>query len=247
MTVFPDGGGRGERRPDLRLQACLNGARGAREHPALPVTPAALARDAVEVGRAGAESLRLVPRDPSGRVSLAAADVAGTLAAVRAAAPGLAIGIGLDAIGGPIIEAVRGWRVVPDFATVDLDDDGADAVVGLLSARGIGVEAAVASQGAARRYVGSRLPRYSLRVVVSVGEAGETAAVLGLLRAAGNPRPVLLHGRGARVWPAVDMAAVQGLAARAGFEDGLTLPGGVLATGNAALVACAARLLARGA
>ena len=132
----------------MRLQACLNGARAPREHPALPVTTAALAHDAAEVRRAGAESLRIVPRDANGRVSLAAADVAAALAA---------------------------------------------------------------------------------------------------LRNGGNPRPVLLHGRNAGVWPAVDMAAVHGLAARAGFEDGLTLPGGVLATGNAALVACAARALARGA
>jgi len=53
------------------LQACLNGSRTATEHPAVPLTPAALAADARRVLEAGASALHLHPRDQAGRESLA--------------------------------------------------------------------------------------------------------------------------------------------------------------------------------
>ena len=60
----------------MRLQACLNGGKSARDHPAVPLTPQALARDAAAARRAGAECLHFHPRDAQGRESLASADVA---------------------------------------------------------------------------------------------------------------------------------------------------------------------------
>lgn len=238
----------------MRLQACLNGGLTARDHPGVPLTPEALARDAAACCRAGAESLHLHPRDGQGRETLAAAPVAAALRAVRAAVPGTPVGISTGAWiapGGPArLAAMRGWTVLPDFVSVNLHEPEAEAIVALMQARGIGVEAGIWTAAAARRFVASRMPRYSMRVLVEMtAEEPATAAagaeaILGILGQAGLALPVLLHGEGASVWPMVRMAARRGLATRVGLEDGRELPEGAVAASNAALVAAAARILA---
>ena len=237
----------------MRLQACLNGGRPRSFHPAVPLTPAALARDAVAVRRAGAECLHFHPRDAAGRESLAPADVAAALDAVRQAVPGMPVGISTGAWIAPTgigrLAVMRAWTVLPDYVSVNLHEADADDVVALMRARGIAVESGVWTQVAARRFAATRLPRYSLRVLVEMTSQNpqeatrEAAAILDILDAAGLRTPVLLHGQGESVWPMVEMAAERGLATRVGFEDGRELPGGAIAAGNAALVAEAARVL----
>jgi uncharacterized protein (DUF849 family) len=237
----------------MRLQACLNGGRPASFHPGVPLTPAALARDAVAVRRAGAECLHFHPRDAAGRESLAPPDVAAARDAVRKAVPGMAVGVSTGAWIAPRgpgrLGAMRAWTVLPDYVSVNLHEPDAEDVMALMRARGVAVEAGVWTQAAARRFVGTRAPRYSLRVLVEMtaqdpAEAErEAAAVLDILEGGGVRVPVLLHGEGASVWPMVAMAAERGLATRVGFEDGRELPGGAIAAGNATLVAEAARML----
>ena len=65
------------------LQACLNGSRTASEHPAVPLTPAALAADARRVFQAGAAAVHVHPRDHAGRESLDPEVVAAALTAIR--------------------------------------------------------------------------------------------------------------------------------------------------------------------
>ncbi len=173
---------------------------------------------------------------------------------MRAAVPGMPLGVSTGAWIAPRgpgrLAALRAWSVLPDYASVNLHEPDADDVVALMRARGVSVEAGVRNQAAARRFVNSQLPRYSLRVLVEMTSqdpaeaAREAAAVLDILAAAGIRVPVLLHGEGRSLWPMVAMAAERGLATRVGFEDGRELPGGAIAAGNAALVAEAARMLA---
>lgn len=75
------------------LKACLNGPREPSEHPALPVTPAAIAADAAAAVAAGADALHIHPKDPAGRDTLEPDVVASVLEAVRAAVPGVAVGL----------------------------------------------------------------------------------------------------------------------------------------------------------
>ena len=74
------------------LTACLNGARLPREHPALPVTPAELARAAAAAVAAGARDVHLHVKDAGGRDVLDAGPLAAALDAVRAAVAGAAGG-----------------------------------------------------------------------------------------------------------------------------------------------------------
>ena len=94
---------------------------------------------------------------------------------------------------------MRGWTVLPDYVSVNLHEADADAVVALMQARGIGVEAGIWTRADAMRFVASRLPRYSLRVLVEMGDAptaaSEAEAILATLRTAGVALPILLTAR----------------------------------------------------
>ncbi|MDQ5874451.1 MAG: 3-keto-5-aminohexanoate cleavage protein, partial [Actinomycetota bacterium] len=50
----------------MLLQACLNGSRTSKEHPAIPRTPAELAAEGRAAVEAGAQVLHLHPYDESG-------------------------------------------------------------------------------------------------------------------------------------------------------------------------------------
>ncbi|MGH2877749.1 MAG: 3-keto-5-aminohexanoate cleavage protein, partial [Solirubrobacteraceae bacterium] len=77
----------------MNIQACLNGARSRAEHPRVPLTPAELAADALACRRAGAFAVHLHPRDAKGLQSIDAAACDAAVSAIRAAAPGLPIGL----------------------------------------------------------------------------------------------------------------------------------------------------------
>ncbi|MEM8742992.1 MAG: 3-keto-5-aminohexanoate cleavage protein, partial [Pseudomonadota bacterium] len=112
------------------LQACLNGAHDPAAVPGVPVTPAALAAAASAAVTAGAAELHIHPRGPDGAESLAPGDVAAALDAVRAALPGLPVGIGTGAWIAPAGRArhasMAAWTTRPDYASVNLGE--ADAL-----------------------------------------------------------------------------------------------------------------------
>jgi uncharacterized protein (DUF849 family) len=140
-----------------RIKACLNGGRTRDEHPAVPVTPAELARAAAAAVAAGAEAVHLHPRARNGAESLDAADIGASVAAVRASCPGTPIGVstGLWIAGGDAIrryDAVARWARLPadrrpGFASVNVSEDGFAELAVLLDRAGIGVEAGVWSAG----------------------------------------------------------------------------------------------------
>ena len=77
----------------VRLQACANGAHRPEEHPALPVTPAALAAEVQAVYAAGADGVHLHVKDAEGVNTLDGDALAAVLTAVRGAAPDLPVGV----------------------------------------------------------------------------------------------------------------------------------------------------------
>ncbi len=77
----------------MAAKACLNGGRTRAEHPAVPQTPAELAADASAARHAGAFAVHVHPRDHGGAQTMAVAACDAGVAAVRAAVPGLPIGL----------------------------------------------------------------------------------------------------------------------------------------------------------
>ncbi|MEU5787233.1 3-keto-5-aminohexanoate cleavage protein [Micromonospora purpureochromogenes] len=230
------------------LKACLNGGRGRDEHPGVPVTPAELAADAARCADLGVAAVHVHPRDASGVESMAPGVIADAVAAVRAARPGLPVGVSTGAWIEPDpaarVAAVRAWTVLPDFASVNAHEAGAEAVAAALHQRGVLVEAGLWTPRAVRAHRGWRVPVGRILVECTPDDPtralAHADAMLALL-APGGP-PVLLHGEGAAAWPVLAEAVRRGLDTRIGLEDTLGLPDGAPAPDNAALVAAARAL-----
>lgn len=211
----------------------------------VPLTPDELARSAAEAVAAGATEVHVHPRTPCGRESLSARVVGPVVEALRRRV-GVPVGVttGAWAEPGPAerLERVRSWSVLPDFASVNWHEPGAEELAGLLLARGIGVEAGIWSgtEGAARFAV-SPLGPGVLRVLAEVTDtdpatAGASAHTLLAELGAAHGRPVLLHGEDDGAWPVLRLASRLGLATRIGLEDTLFLPDGERALSNSQLV-----------
>ena len=54
----------------MLIKACLNGSRRAEDHEALPLSPTALAHDALDCQQAGAEAVHVHPRGTGGDETL---------------------------------------------------------------------------------------------------------------------------------------------------------------------------------
>jgi len=234
-----------------RIKACLNGQRNPADHPAVPVTPDELAAAAVAAVAAGAEAVHVHPRDGDGRESLRQADVRAAVAAVRAACPGTPIGVttGLWVTGDVWTrrDEVMSWADLesaqrPDFASVNVSEDGWQELTVVLADAGIGAEAGVWSVADAEAAAGFERSADWLRILVEIaGVTSETATmradeILDILYAARMKVPILLHGEDEGCWPLVTHAGRLGLATRIGLEDVLTGPDGRDVADNAELV-----------
>jgi uncharacterized protein (DUF849 family) len=201
----------------------------------------------------GITSLHLHPRDLVGLEVLAGPEVATTVAVVRAAVPGLEIGVTTGAWIQPDpvrrAELVAGWAGLaagrPDVASVNVHEPGWLDVCAALHGAGIGIELGVFHEEAARVLVDNGPPPGTRRVLAEVRSGVDpipaAEALLRLLEPLGPP--VLLHGEDDTAWPVLAYAARLELDTRIGLEDTLLLPDGTSAANNAALVTCARRTL----
>ncbi|UQA96315.1 3-keto-5-aminohexanoate cleavage protein [Streptomyces halobius] len=236
------------------MQVCLNGARTAADSGAVPMSPAALADAAREAVATGADDIHVHPKTPCGRDSLSPRVVAPVLEAIRAAVDvtvGVTTGAWAEPEPGVRAKQIRAWPVLPDHASVNWHEPGAETVAAALLERGIGVEAGIWSgtDGAAR-FARSPLAPGVLRVLAEVMDTDARSApaaaraLLAEVTTAPHGRPVLLHGVDGGAWPVLRLAAELGLATRIGIEDTLLLPDGTTAAGNAELVSAARALSA---
>ena len=221
--------------------ACLNGGRTRDEHVAVPQTPAELAADAVAVRRAGAFAVHVHARDVRGGQTMRAAACDAAVEAIRAAAPGLPIGLttSSDVDPDPFARAaeVRAWRRVPDFVSVNVCELGWAGIVRAALHAGIAVEVGLTTPDAVEELVRSPFAHTVIRALVEVeGGAEEARAIAERI-----PRevPQLWHGYGERTWEVLPAAIELGHAVRIGLEDVLVLPDGRPAQDNAELVAAA--------
>lgn len=234
----------------MMLKACLNGWRSPSEHPALPTTPAAIAKDAAAVVAAGADALHVHPKGDDGADTLEPQMVAEVVDAVRAAVPGIPVGVTTGAWtahdSGVRLGLISQWTVLPDFASVNWHEPGAQSVAELLLSRDIGVEVGLFHPAAVASWRKWKLRDRCLRVLVEIVEelppAEAVAAAGELVDALGgelDTASVLMHGEGTSSWPVLREAIRRGFDLRIGLEDVLVLPDGSPAANNAELVTAA--------
>jgi uncharacterized protein (DUF849 family) len=224
-----------------RLKVCLNGGR---TGVGVPVTPGQLAESAVASVAAGAEAVHMHPRGPDGRESLDAADIGPAVTAVRRAGVPIGVSTGLWITGSvpERLRLVRGWAGLadrPDFASVNVHEDGYPELVATLAGLGIAVEAGVWSPAGADR--AGDVGRVLVEIIGRTAEDAVPAADAILARLDGTA-PVLLHGEEQACWPLVAHAGRLGLPTRIGLEDTLLDAHGRPATSNAELVRQALRI-----
>lgn len=269
------GGRVGPKAPGAWIQVALNGARGAAEGAAVPMSPQALAESALGAVAAGAREVLVHPRTPCGRESLSPRVVGPVLEALRGAGVSVPLGVPVGAAAEPDpagrLERVRSWVVLPERAVVRWAEPGARATASALLARGVAVDVVVPLGAAGRAegvgaWVAGRAGR--VRLVGELAEADPALASglvsalasglvserlvglgLGLVSGPGGLTsvPWVLFGREAAAWPALRLAARCGAGARIGVGEVLSLPDGRPARSNAELVAAAVREWARAA
>ena len=238
------------------VQSCLNGPHDASYHPAVPTTISALVEDGRKVIAAGASELHLHVRDQTGLETLAPNHVDATMKALKTALPGTLVGIStgawIEKDDDRLLAYIGRWSVLPDYASVNLSEKNAPAVIERLHQSGVGIEAGLARPEDAKRLLSLGLDRLVLRLLVEVDEQEPTHAnaivddILAVLRTADVPKPVLLHGANASAWPLLQRAVESGFSTRIGLEDVKFLPDGSPAESNTDLVAAAMRMIQLG-
>lgn len=229
------------------LQACLNGARSRQDHPRIPLTPEELARDAVQVVAQGAAELHVHPRDARGAETLDPHDTALALTAIRQAVPGIPVGLttreGIRTDASRGFTQMKAWQTLPDYVSVNLSEHDAAPLIDLMFAKGIGVEAGLATAADAHKFVKLAAARACLRILVEIDFEKDVAAalaladeIIGIINDRRFELPILLHGFDHTMWPLYRRSRELGVDARLGFEDGLALPDGAIAADNLAII-----------
>jgi uncharacterized protein (DUF849 family) len=235
------------------VKACLNGNRSRHEHPALPVSPAELALEAHHARLVGAGAVHVHPRAADGTESLEPHTVRLCLEAIRRSCPGLPVGVTTAGWVEPDVERrvwlVERWDHLPDFASVNLSEDGVPELVYALLRRGIEVEAGLVDERDVERLTGSGFADRCLRVLVEIDEEADGSRAASMARAvdealdrAGIEAPRLHHAAGIATWEVIEQALQREHDIRVGLEDTFPLPDGRPARDNADLVRAAVRI-----
>ncbi len=233
----------------MLVQACINGARPVVQHPALSADATLAGVEAARAVAIGAEEIHVHPKDAEGQDSLAPDDVARWLRALREACPGVPIGVTTGAWTEPDPDArvavVDGWTDLPDFASVNWHEAGADEVAAALHRRGVEVEAGIWDGAGLEAWRRSPARGACRRILVELPDEaadsvrGHAQGLIAHIELDEPSIPILLHGEGRSAWPTFLLAVELGHDSRIGLEDTLTLPDGQTAPDNAALVRAA--------
>lgn len=224
------------------IKIALNGGRAG-----APGTAEEIADDVAACAAAGASVFHVHPRRPDGKESLEPAHADRVVAAIRARTPHVSIGLTTAAWIVPDVDArlaaIGGWKRLPDFASVNFDEDGCERVARLLIERGVGVEAGLIDAPNTQRFLDAGIP--VLRVLLELQERRFDDALRridSIVTTLGDhPAPRLLHGSGVIVWELFDEACRRGYDSRIGLEDAVALPDGAVATNVALFKAARSR------
>ena len=235
------------------LKAAINGIRKKSVHPNIPVTDSEILNDIKSSLKAGAEAIHFHVRDKEGNESLFTEDLNRVFSLLRKELPYAKLGISTGEWILPDskkrIEVIKGWEMLPDFVSVNFDEEAAEEIAEILVKKNIGVEAGISFPDEAEKFVKSKIAEKCLRILIEPIEQDITEAeknineVELILNKSNNSIPRLLHGFDKIVWDLIKISVKRGHSTRIGLEDTLTLPDGKIANSNAELVREAIKIL----
>jgi uncharacterized protein (DUF849 family) len=228
------------------LQAALNGDR---QHPAVPHTPAEIARDTAFAARAGVDSVHVHAFDEHGQESLDSVSCSAVLRAIRSLTPDLPISLTTSASieADPLrrLSLIEAWTDLPDLVTANQGEPGIIRLSEHLLSRGVGIEAGLLTTDDARKFVEWSGRDRCVRVLIEPLDADpeeatrHAAKMERIVLDAGVRLPQVHHGDGVASWPVNQRALNRGHGIRTGLEDTPDLPDGSVASDNAALIEAA--------
>jgi uncharacterized protein (DUF849 family) len=236
------------------LEAALNGHRSPAEHPAIPRTPAELAREARASVDAGADVLHVHAYN-AGQETLEAEPCIAMLRAIREACPGVPISQTTALyIAGDDPELRHGlvasWTELPELVTANQGEEGIVELCEHLLGRRVGIEAGLLSVADAEAFVESPIAVRCTRVLIEPLDAdpdkavAHAAAIEEVVAGAGIALEQVHHGDLVASWAVSVRGASRGHGIRTGLEDTTVLQDGTPAKDNAELVREAKRLFA---
>ena len=235
------------------LKAAINGIRKKSVHPNIPVTDSEILNDIKSSLKAGAEAIHFHVRDKEGNESLFTEDLNRVFSLLRKELPDAKLGISTGEWILPDskkrIEVIKSWEMLPDFVSVNFDEEAAEEIAEILFKKNIGVEAGISFPDEAEKFVKSKIAEKCLRILIEpqekeISEAEKNISEIELiLDKSNNSVPRLFHGFENIVWDLIKISVIKGYSTRVGLEDTLTLPDGKIAESNAELVREAIKIL----
>ena len=176
----------------MLVVAALNGGRSPADHPAMPVSPAQLAAAAAEAARAGAGAVHFHVRGAgrAGEPGRGRRRPRGRRGAPRwACRSASAPAPGSSPTRPRRLAAVGEWTALPDFVSINFDEEGAAELATFFLGRGVALEAGVANPFAAEQLVrsglGGPVPPHHVR---APGAGRRPRRMATVARSGGRPR-----------------------------------------------------------
>ncbi len=226
--------------------AALNGSRLKSDHPKIPVSSEELVKSATESVLAGAKEIHFHVRDQDGNETLDADFVCKQVHAIKKALPQVPVGISTGQWIEPNlnrrIALIKSWYYLPDFVSVNGNEEGSELIIFELLKKGIKIEAGINDLQAAKFFSQSNLLHHCFRILLEPGEQELPAAMYnlkimeGCISSSRSGKYILLHGLNLTCWDILDLAIEKGYDLRIGFEDTLWLRGGRTVYSNGDLV-----------
>ena len=235
----------------MTIQIAINGNR---NDQIVPKTTKSIIESAILSIEKGAESIHFHPRDNNGNETLKGKFVDIQIGELRTKLKNTSIGISTGEWIEPNLderlEQINSWKNLPDFVSINYDENGFEKVTELISKKGIKIEIGLSSLESAENFIKCNLKGDFLRILIEPQEqslelALETISKIENLMISQNYKlPFLLHGFDKTCWELLKLAFDKNYETRIGFEDTLTLKNGKNAKSNMELLKQAQRIKA---
>ena len=235
----------------MTIQIAINGNRN--DH-IVPKTTESIVESAILSIEQGAKSIHFHPRDDQGNETLKGKFVDNQIGELRTKLKNIPIGISTGEWIEPNLdkrlEQISSWKNIPDFVSINYDENGFEKVTELISKIGMKIEIGLSSLESAENFTKSNVKGNFLRVLIEPQEqilelAIDTVNIIeNQINNCNIKLPFLLHGFDKTCWELLKLACDRNYETRIGFEDTLTLQNGKKAKSNMELIEQAQRIKA---